>query len=102
MHRNNKNHSRSVRILAMTLGLAAWFGHARWAEASAPVTADSATPAKATSPSGQPVSADSGPRIKFAEPIHDFGRVPYGKIFTNNFIFANTGDQLLEIRDIIS
>ena len=46
--------------------------------------------------------AAMGPKIEFAEPVHDFGRVEYGRTFTNFFTFTNTGDQTLEISDVIS
>lgn len=41
-----------------------------------------------------------GPKIEFAESTFDFGRVESGKIVNHVFEFSNTGDQLLEIRDV--
>lgn len=48
------------------------------------------------------VFAATGPRIQFAEPVHDFGRVEYGKALTNFFVFTNTGDQSLELKEVVS
>src|SRR5258706_149406 len=45
-------------------------------------------------------ATNSGPRIDFNEMVHDFGRVQCGKLVTNFFVFTNTGNQLLEIRDV--
>src|SRR5437867_3748881 len=53
-------------------------------------------------PSSTAAATNSGPKIQFAEAIHDFGRVEFGKILTNFFVFTNTGDQPLEIGEIIS
>src|SRR5258706_16280494 len=43
-----------------------------------------------------------GPRIEFAEPFFDFGRVQSGQIVTHDFIFTNTGNEALEISDVNS
>ena len=44
----------------------------------------------------------AGPRIQFAQPDHDFGRVQAGSIVTNFFDFTNTGDRVLELYDVRS
>jgi hypothetical protein len=43
-----------------------------------------------------------GPRIEFSGLSFDFGRVESGREVTHDFIFTNTGDQLLEISDVQS
>ena len=45
-------------------------------------------------------SAVGGPKIEFAEPKFDFGKVPAGEIIKHAFAFTNTGDQTLEIKDV--
>jgi len=47
-----------------------------------------------------PLVADTntiGPRIQFAETLHDFGRVIASQSVRHDFVFTNTGDALLEI-----
>ncbi len=41
-----------------------------------------------------------GPRIKFATPIADFGRVMCGEIVKQTYIFTNTGDQVLTLANV--
>src|SRR5262249_52947955 len=40
------------------------------------------------------------PRIEFAGTTFDFGRVESGEPVKHNFVFTNTGNALLEIRDV--
>jgi hypothetical protein len=47
-----------------------------------------------------PNATNSGPRIKFAEPVFDFGRVEAGKIVSHDFAFTNIGDRVLIIQDV--
>lgn len=42
----------------------------------------------------------SGARIQFATPSYDFGKVLAGQLIKHEYIFTNTGDQTLEIRDV--
>jgi hypothetical protein len=42
----------------------------------------------------------SGSRIEFADPNFDFGKVDSGMAVKHDFIFTNTGDQPLEIKDV--
>lgn len=58
-----------------------------------------ATPAAAAKPGNDGASA-AGPRIEFATPIHDFGKITAGQIVTNMFVFSNTGSAALEIKDV--
>jgi hypothetical protein len=56
------------------------------------------TPASAVN--SLPATTNSGPRIVFADPVFDFGRVESGKIVNHDFAFTNVGDQVLIIRDV--
>jgi hypothetical protein len=47
-----------------------------------------------------PAATNSGPRIAFAEPVFDFGRVESGKIVNHDFAFTNVGNQVLVIQDV--
>ena len=42
----------------------------------------------------------AGPRIEFADLNYDFGKVDAGTVVKHDFVFTNTGDQLLEISDV--
>lgn len=45
-----------------------------------------------------PVSpTENGPRIQFAELVHDFGKVESGAMVKHDFVFTNTGNATLEI-----
>ena len=60
------------------------------------VAADSNEPnktAKATNPKG------TGPRITFEKTTHDFGNIGPKTVQAYEFKFANTGDELVEIKD---
>lgn len=50
-------------------------------------------------PSATPVPGD-GPRIRFATPNHDFGRVMGGQTVHHTFVFTNTGTQVLEVTGV--
>lgn len=41
-----------------------------------------------------------GPRIQFAQPAFEFGKVESGQVVEHEFVFTNRGDQLLEIREV--
>ncbi len=41
-----------------------------------------------------------GPRIRFATPVYDFGRVKSGEAVKYTYIFTNIGDQVLEISNV--
>ena len=47
-----------------------------------------------------PATTNSGPRIEFADPAFDFGRLESGKIVNHDFAFTNVGDQVLIIQDV--
>ncbi len=42
----------------------------------------------------------SGPKIEFANLIHEFGRVKGGDVIHHTFVFKNTGDRQLEIKSV--
>src|SRR5262249_11195804 len=44
--------------------------------------------------------ATTGPKMEIAEPTFDFGKVPAGPMINHAFTFTNTGDQVLEIKDV--
>jgi hypothetical protein len=44
--------------------------------------------------------ATAGPRIRFAAPEYDFGKVIVGTVLKHDFAFTNTGDQPLIISDV--
>ena len=48
----------------------------------------------------QPARQATGPRITFAQPIHDFGKVKSGDTVKHTFTFTNSGNQLLEVTNV--
>lgn len=42
----------------------------------------------------------AGPKIQFATPVYDFGKVKSGEPVKYTFIFTNTGDQELEVKAV--
>jgi hypothetical protein len=42
----------------------------------------------------------TGPKIEFATPIFDFGKISGGESVRHDFVFTNTGTALLEITDV--
>src|SRR5216117_834423 len=57
-----------------------------------------AAPAGTKSAAGAPET--SGPKIEFATPIFDFGKVSSGELVRHDFVFTNTGGAILEITDV--
>ena len=52
---------------------------------------------------GSPTNAATttqGPRIQFAETEFDFGRIKHGDTVAHTFVFTNTGNATLEIKDV--
>lgn len=47
-----------------------------------------------------PSEASAAPEIRFAAPIHDFGRVVSGAVLRHDFYFTNTGLGVLEISNV--
>ncbi len=63
---------------------------------SGPAQTKPASPATATN---SPLQT-SGPKIQFAEPVYDFGKVNSGDVIKHDFVFTNTGTATLEIKDV--
>ncbi|MBN2506296.1 MAG: DUF1573 domain-containing protein [Verrucomicrobia bacterium] len=53
--------------------------------------------ARAAGPSAVPAL---GPRIRFAEPVFDFGRIKSGEIIEHAYRFTNVGDEVLEVTSV--
>jgi hypothetical protein len=49
-----------------------------------------------------PATAAAGPKIQFSETVFDFGKVIVGQVVKYQFIFTNTGSQVLELKDVKS
>src|SRR5688572_3519378 len=47
-----------------------------------------------------PSTSSAGPKIQFAQPVFDFGRVKAGEVVKHAFVFTNTGSANLEILDV--
>lgn len=56
--------------------------------------------AQTNPPSVAASPAAIGPRIEFAELNYEFGKVDSGEVVKHDFVFTNTGDQTLEIKDV--
>src|SRR6516225_6224295 len=44
-----------------------------------------------------PEASTGGPKIQFASPVYEFGKVQSGEVVKYSFVFTNAGDQLLEV-----
>jgi hypothetical protein len=68
---------------------------------SACAFASLAEPAAPLLSASQPnVDKSTGPRIRFAEPIFDFGKVDSGTMVKHDYIFTNIGTQTLEVTNV--
>ena len=65
-------------------------------------TADSAPATNDATASPAQRLGSAGPRIAFAETVYDFGKVVGGDVVKHSFVFTNTGNGLLIIRDVHS
>lgn len=66
-------------------------------------SAGAAEPVPPTPPAPSPATlnpAKTGPKIKVAEPVFDFGKASVGEVVQHTFVFTNVGDQTLEIREV--
>jgi Protein of unknown function (DUF1573) len=97
-------HAGNYRWAALALVVAGLAARVAAADPRSALDAAAANQAGAppVKPLASAITTNSGPRIQFAEPLHDFGRVEYGKVLTNFFAFTNQGDQPLEISDVVS
>jgi hypothetical protein len=78
-----------LRYIRAAIALAALAG---WGAQNAP-------PPPSPGPTGAAAAA-AGPRIQFAAPVFDFGKVDMGALIKHDFVFTNTGDATLEIKDV--
>ena len=53
-----------------------------------------------TNPAAIPGVPAAGPKIKFAAPVQDLGKVNAGQVVKHEFIFTNIGTQTLDITDV--
>ena len=51
-------------------------------------------------PSVAPSNIESGPRIRFATPEYDFGKINGGDVVKHEFFFTNVGSQTLEVSNV--
>jgi hypothetical protein len=58
------------------------------------------SPAPTTTAAVSPRPLPDGPRIQFVELTHDFGQIKHGETAAHTFVFTNTGNAMLEIRDV--
>ena len=57
-----------------------------------------APPAHATATNALPTT--SGPKLEFATPVYDFGRVKSGDLVKYSFVFTNGGDEVLQLNSV--
>ena len=63
--------------------------------------ASGAVQTKDSLPGGNTAPATiAGPKIQFAETVHDFGKVTSGDVVRHDFVFTNLGTATLEIKDV--
>lgn len=74
-------------ILALMMGIGASLAMAQQPTASAPAPAGAG-------------AGQAGPKIQFATPVYDFGKVKSGEPVKYTFIFTNSGDQALEVKAV--
>ncbi len=58
------------------------------------------TPAPSPASAGAAVTNAGGPKIQFATPVYDFGKVNGGEVVKYSYIFTNTGCGLLVISNV--
>jgi len=71
------------------------------AGAAAPKAEQTPSPPPAATAMTVPTNA-LGPKIQFAEPVHDFGKIGAGETVKCDFVFTNGGDALLEISNVLT
>jgi hypothetical protein len=90
--------ARKVVLGVLTLSL----GGVVVSQADPPPTPPPATP-PAIAPAGAPAPADPNapsPKIEFATPIHEFGKIKSGDVVKYTYWFTNTGNAVLEIQGV--
>jgi hypothetical protein len=81
----------SALIIAMGAALA---------PAQQPPTPPQLPAAPASAPQAETTPNLVGPKIQFATPAYDFGKVKAGEPVKYTFVFTNTGDQVLEVKSV--
>lgn len=82
------------KLKVSRLGLIAFVASVAFAQVPQP----GASPDKPATNAG--ASSAIGPKIKFAETVHDFGKVNAGSVVKCEFVFTNEGDATLEITGV--
>ncbi|MEJ5237910.1 DUF1573 domain-containing protein [Limisphaera sp. VF-2] len=77
-----------------------WVWWAACASGQTPFDPGPLAPPTPNAPSLPPAPEAPAPRIHFAAPIHDFGRVVVGTVLRHDFYFTNTGTAPLEISNV--
>jgi hypothetical protein len=93
---NRGSAAASCVLRPLFVGLAMWGFGAGGGEATGASAADLLLGHNTT----EAASPGMGPRIRFADPVFDFGQVKSGGVVSHTFVFTNIGDQLIEIRDV--
>src|SRR5262249_39132994 len=93
MHKLTRNLFSMLLALACT-GTALAVDNPPAPAPGAPATATVANPAAGVTAEAP---AQGGPKIQFAMPVYDFGKVQAGELVKYSFVFTNTGDELLEV-----
>ncbi len=88
--------SRSRKLLDVAIPLMCSIGLVLPVVASPPA-AQPSVPVVATTNTPDP---GHGPRIFFAEPVHDFGKTNAGSVVKASFVFKNTGDETLTVSSV--
>ena len=65
-----------------------------------PAAAARRTPVLLSAPVADRADSQSGPRIQFAAPVYDAGRLAGGEVVKHTYVFTNIGDGVLEISDV--
>jgi len=72
-----------------------------WTASHFAVAQPAPVPPPAPAPTTVPAAVPEGaPKIQFASTIHDFGKVSAGEVVRADFVFTNTGNQTLEIKEV--
>src|SRR5215207_9481155 len=87
----NKTKVSSILGISITLLTVAVTGRARAEAPAAPVVAPAAAPAAADA---------SGAKITFQTPIYDFGKAKAGEPVKFNYVFTNTGTEMLIVSNV--
>jgi hypothetical protein len=64
------------------------------------LTATAAQPPLAPAVASTASANTAGPRIQFATPVHDFGKIKGGEMVKYTYVFTNSGDRSLEVTSV--